>query len=160
MSWTNLGKQRMFEEFFASGSVASEFRLVLCSAVGDWNADTSSTADVSAASSVIAGDQGGFSGLRVVRDDVADQANFDVSSSTQLSLSAVRAVLQTNNNAFQFSGLISNARYLVLAEGLNSEGEFNFSEGHEIYAWWDIGATTTVVAGNTLTITGLSLQGQ
>jgi len=160
MSWTNLGKQRMFEEFFCSGAVPSEFRLVLCSAVGDWNADTSSTADVSAASSVISGNQGGTSGLIVLRDSVGDQANFDVSSATQLNLSAVRAVLQTGNDDFQFSGLITGARYVVLAEGPDSEGTFNFEGGHEIFAWWDIGTETNIAEGNTLTITALSLQGQ
>jgi hypothetical protein len=68
--------------------------------VGDWSADTSSTADVSAASSVVLGNQGGTSGLIVLRDSVGDQANFDVSSATQLNLSAVRAVLQTDSNDF------------------------------------------------------------
>ena len=160
MAWTNLGKQRMFEEFFCSGSVPSEFRLVLCSAVGNWNADTSSTADVSAASSVVFGNQGGTSGVRVLRDSTGDQANFDVSSASQLSLSAVRAVLQTGNDDFQFSGLITGARYVVLAAGPDSEGTFNFEGGHEIFAWWDIGTNTNIAAGNTLTITSLSLQGQ
>jgi len=160
MAWTNLGKQRMFEEFFASGAIESEFRLVLCSAVGDWNADTSSTTDVSAASSLISGNQGGTSGIIVVRDGTGDQANFDVSSATQLNLSAVRAVLQTGNDDFQFSGLITGARYVVLAAGPDSEGTFNFEGGHEIYAWWDIGQPTNIAAGNTLTITALSLQGQ
>ena len=158
MAWTNLGKQRMFEEFFASGAVDSEFRLVLCSSVGDWSADTSSTADVSVASSLVDGNQGGTSGIRVIRDGTGDQANFDVSSAEQLSLSAVRAVLQTGSDNFQFSGPITGARYVVMAAG--GDGTFDFESGQEIYAWWDIGTDTNIGQGNTLTITSLSLQGQ
>ena len=162
MVWTNLGKQRMFEEFFASGSVDATFRLCLASSVGTWTADTSSTSDVSAVSSLpnAAGDEGGTSGLVVLRDAVADGANFDVSTASDLGLSAVRAVLQTGDNAFQYSGAFNGARYVLLAAAGAEGSAFDFTTNNEIYAWWDIGSAQDISSGNTLTITSLSLQGQ
>jgi len=166
MVWTNLGKQKMFEEFFCSGAVDAQFRLVLCSATnteGSWSYDTSTTTQVSAVSSLPTDDntQGGTSGLIVLRDGTGDAANFDVSSHTDLELaSAVRAVLQTGDNAYQFSGAFEGARYVVLAAAGAEGSAFDFTAGKDIYAWWDIGSAQDITAGNTLTITSLSLQGQ
>jgi hypothetical protein len=162
MVWTNLGKQRMFEEFFCSGTVDDTFRLVLCASAGDWNADTSSTRDLTVVSSLAnnLGTEGGSSGIVVVRDATADGFNFDVSSSEQLSLSAARAVLQTGEGLFQFSGPISSAKYIAMAAAGTLNSAFDFASGHEVYAWWDIGVETNISAGNKLAITDLSLQGQ
>ena len=166
MVWTNLGKQKMFEEFFCSGAVDAQFRLVLCSATnteGSWSYDTSTTTQVSAVSSLPTGDgtQGGTSGLIVIRDETNDGQYFDVSSHTDLGLaSAVRAVLQTGNNAYQFSGAFEGARYVVLAAAGAEGSAFDFTAGKDIYAWWDIGSAQDITVGNTLTITSLSLQGQ
>ena len=171
MAWTNLGKEHMFAEFFASGTVDDTFRLILCSAVqvGSWDADTSSTADLSAVSSLPGtnsnGDAiGGTSGLVIVRDASADGANFHISSAFQVGgadSSAVRAVLQTGNDAFQFSGEFNGARYAVLVRAGDQGSAFDFSGTTEnVYAWWDIGQETNISDGNTLTITSLSLQGQ
>tara|TARA_Y100001972_G_scaffold71266_1_gene86662 strand:- start:5657 stop:6157 length:501 start_codon:yes stop_codon:yes gene_type:complete len=166
MVWTNLGKQRMFEEFFCSGAVDATFRVVLLdnTATSGLNADTSSTAQSGLSGAVVSslpdGNLGGTSGLVVLRDGTADQANFDVSSASQLSASAARAVLQTANNSFQFSGAFSNARYVALVEAGAENSAFDFTSGKEIYAWWDIGTDTDIATGNTLTITNLSLQGQ
>ena len=166
MVWTNLGKQRMFEEFFCSGAVDATFRVVLLdnTATSGLNADTSSTAQSALSGAVVSslpdGNLGGTSGLVVLRDGTADQANFDVSSASQLSASAARAVLQTANNSFQFSGAFSNARYVALVEAGAENSAFDFTSGKEIYAWWDIGTDTDIATGNTLTITNLSLQGQ
>jgi hypothetical protein len=165
MVWTNLGKQRMFEEFFCSGAVDATFRLCLASSVGTWTADTSSTQQVSAVSSLpgtdIAGDViGGTSGLVVIRDSVADQLNFDVSTAAQIGSSAVQAVLQTGANAFQYSGAFAGARYVLLAAAGAQDSTFDFTADNEIYAWWDIGSAQTIDSGNTLTVTSLSLQGQ
>ena len=166
MVWTNLGKQKMFEEFFCSGAVDATFRLVLCSAVnteGSWSYDTSTTTQVSAVSSLPTDDgtQGGTSGLIVLRDETNDGQYFDVSSHTDLGLaSAVRAVLQTGNNAYQFSGAFEGARYVVLAAAGAEGSAFDFTAGKDIYAWWDIGSAQDITVGNTLTITSLSLQGQ
>ena len=166
MVWTNLGKQKMFEEFFCSGAVDAQFRLVLCSATnteGSWSYDTSTTTQVSAVSSLPTDDntQGGTSGLIVLRDATGDGLNFDVSSHINLGLaSAVRAVLQTDNNAYQFSGAFEGARYVVLAAAGAENSAFDFTAGKDIYAWWDIGSAQDITAGNTLTITSLSLQGQ
>ena len=145
MAWTNLGKEHMFAEFFASGTVDDTFRLILCSAVqvGSWDADTSSTADLSAVSSLPGtnsnGDAiGGTSGLVIVRDASADGANFDISSAFQVGgadSSAVRAVLQTGNDAFQFSGAFNGARYAVLARAGDQGSAFDFS------------GTTSIVTG-------------
>ena len=166
MVWTNLGKQRMFEEFFCSGAVDATFRVVLLdnTATSGLNADTSSTAQSALSGAVVSsfpeGGLGGTSGLVVTRDGTADQANFDVSSASQLGASATRAVLQTSNNAFQFSGSFSNARYVALVESGAIGSAFTYALDNEIYAWWDIGTDTDIAAGNTLTITNLSLQGQ
>ena len=169
MVWTNLGKQKMFEEFFCSGAVDATFRLVLCSAVnteGSWSYDTSTTTQVSAVSSLPGTDAngdviGGTSGLVVIRDATGDSLNFDVSSSADLGLaSAVRAVLQTADNAFQYSGAFDGARYVVLAAAGAEDSAFDFTAGKDIYAWWDIGSAQDITEGNTLTITSLSLQGQ
>ena len=172
MAWTNLGKEHMFAEFFASGTVDDTFRLILCSATtdaGTWDADTSSTADLRAVSSLPGtnsdGDAiGGTSGLVIVRDASADGANFDISSAFQVGgadSSAVRAVLQTGNDAFQFSGAFNGARYAVLARAGAQGSNFDFDGTTEnVYAWWDIGQETNISDGNTLTITSLSLQGQ
>ena len=104
---------------------------------------------------------GGTSGLVVIRDAVGDQLNFDVSSATDLSLaSSVRAVLQTGDNAFQYSGGFGGARYVVLVAAGAEDSSFDFTADNEIYAWWDIGSAQTIDPGNTLTITSLSLQGQ
>jgi len=166
MVWTNLGKQKMFEEFFCSGAVDAQFRLVLCSATnteGSWSYDTSTTTQVSAVSSLPTADgtQGGTSGLIVLRDETNDGQYFDVSSHTDLGLaSAVRAVLQTGDNAYQFSGAFDGARYVVLAAAGAEGSAFDFTAGKDIYAWWDIGSAQDITEGNTLTITSLSLQGQ
>ena len=168
MVWTNLGKQRMFEEFFCSGAVDATFRVVLLdnTATSALTADTSSTS-VSALSGTVVSSLpgtvglGGTSGLTVVRDAVFDGSNFEVSSSSQLGASAARAVLATGDNAFQFSGAFSNARYVALVQGGASQTtSFTFASNNEIYAWWDIGTDTDIASGNTLTITNLSLQGQ
>ena len=172
MVWTNLGKQRMFEEFFCSGAVDATFRVVLLNntATSALTADTSSTsvlalsgAVVSSLPSTASGSPGlgGTSGLTIVRDAAFDGSNFEVSSSSQLGASAARAVLATGNNAFQFSGAFSNARYVALVQGGASQATpFTFANNNEIYAWWDIGTDADIAAGNTLTITNLSLQGQ
>jgi len=165
MVWTNLGKQRMFEEFFCSGAVDATFRVVLLdNTASSLTADTSSTGEASLSGAVVSslpsGNLGGTSGLVVLRDAVGDQANFDVSSASQLSASAARAVLQTANNAFQFSGAFSDARYVALVEAGAVDSAFSYTAGKEIYAWWDIGTDTDIATGNTLTITNLSLQGQ
>ena len=164
MAWTNLGKQKMFEEFFCSGAVDETFRLVLCTSAGNWDASSSDTSAATVASSLAnaAGTEGGTSGLIVVRDGIADGAHFDVSSSTDLgTASSVRAVLQTVNDAFQYSGTITNARYVAMVAAGAQGSAFNFSTGsNNIYAWWDIGSNTNINSGNTLTITSLSLQGQ
>jgi len=166
MVWTNLGKQKMFEEFFASGAIGDTFRLCLASSgeAGDWTVNTSSTADLSVVSSLDkpTGIEGGTSGLIIVRDGVSDAANFDVSSAEDLGLaSAVRAVLQTAGDGFQYSGAFIDARYVVLVDAGASGSPFDFSTGtNNVYAWWDIGSDQNVSEGNTLTITNLSLQGQ
>ena len=169
MVWTNLGKQRMFEEFFCSGAVDATFRVVLLdNTASSLTADTSSTGEASLSGAVVsslpgtgsASSLGGTSGLVVLRDAAGDQANFDVSSASQLSASAARAVLQTANNAFQFSGAFSDARYVALVEAGAVGSAFSYTAGKEIYAWWDIGTDTDIAEGNTLTITNLSLQGQ
>ena len=166
MVWTNLGKQKMFEEFFCSGAVDAQFRLVLCSATnteGSWSYDTSTTTQVSAVSSLPTADstQGGTSGLIVVRDETDDGQYFDVSSNYDLGeASAVRAVLQTAGNAYQFSGDFAGAEYVVLVAAGDEGSTFDFTAGKDIYAWWDIGSPQTIGSGNTLTITSLSLQGQ
>jgi hypothetical protein len=131
MAWTNLGKQRMFEEFFCSGAIDETFRLVLCSSTGSWTASTSS-----------------------------DRLNFDVSSASQIGLDATKAVLQADDNNFQFSGSITAARYIVMVPAGTYGSSFTFSDGHEIYAWWDIGQEVSISAGNKLIITDLELQGQ
>lgn len=166
MVWTNLGKQKMFEEFFASGAIGESFRLCLAasSPASDWTVDTSSTADLTPVSSLpkTSNLEGGTSGLIVVRDDVADATNFDVSSAEDLELvSAVRAVLQTAGDDFQFSGAFTDARYVVLVDAGVLNSAFDFETAlNNVYAWWDIGSNQTVSQGNTLTITNLSLQGQ
>ena len=53
MVWTNLGKEKMFEEFFCSGAIDDTFRLVLCTSAGSWNASTSHTSSLSAVSSLL-----------------------------------------------------------------------------------------------------------
>jgi len=167
MVWTNLGKQKMFEEFFASGAIGSSFRMCLATSAGDWNVSTTSTSALSVVSSLpgtnaAGNDIGGFSGVVITRDDAADQANFDVSSAQQLGLaSAVRAVLQTAGDSFQFSGAFDDARYVVLVDAGTAEQAFDYTTAaNNVYAWWDIGSEQNVSQGNTLTITNLSLQGQ
>lgn len=148
--WTNLGKQRMFEEFFEASSIGDEFHLQLASATpGDWSSDMSSTADVGLVSSV---GQTNGSGLLVPRNGTA-VSRFTVSTALELNLSASRAVLLTAGDAFQFSGAITEAKYVVLS----SSGAV--PQDREIYAWWSIGDNTVSVdLGNTLTINSASLQ--
>ena len=166
MVWTNLGKEKMFEEFFCSGAIDDTFRLVLCTSAGSWNASTSHTSSLSAVSSLPdTGDvngKGGTSGIIVLRDAAGDGLNFDVSGPQDLgTASSVRAVLQTAGDTFQFSGGFSGARYVVLAAAGSLGSAFTFSDaGNNVYAWWDINSQTNISAGNTLTITSLSLQGQ
>lgn len=164
MVWTNLGKQKMFEEFFCSGAIDDTFRLVLCTSAGTWNASTTDSSALSAVSSLPNGDatEGGTSGLIVVRDGTGDGLSFDVSSAEALGLaSAVRAVLQTGGDAYQYSGAFTDARYVAMVTAGAQGSAFTFSSGSDnVYAWWDIGSETSIGAGNTFTITNLSLQGQ
>ena len=156
MAWTNLGKQRMFEEFFEASSVHTDFRLQLASGTapdpgdGTWNPNVSSTSQVVLVSSL----EVVYSGLVVPRSTVTT-SGFDVSSGVQLGASAAKAVLVTAGDEYQYSGLIPGARYVMLTEG---KAVFDPTAA-EIYAWWDIGSAQTIGVGNTLTITGLSLQG-
>ena len=161
MAWTNLGKQRMFEEFFEASSVHTDFRLQLASGTapdpgdGTWNPNVSSTSQVVLVSSL----EVVYSGLVVPRSTVTT-SGFDVSSGVQLGgldASSTRAVLVTAGDEYQYSGLIPGASYVLLTES-KAAGTFD-AENAEIYAWWSIGTPTTVGVGNTLTITGLSLQG-
>jgi len=158
--WTNLGKQRMFEEFFEASSVnATRFMLQLASALPvptdqvGWDANLSSTAQVGlvSASSI------GTSGLEVLRLGHA-AAGFNVSSAHELGASAARAVLQTAGDVYKYNGPITGARYVLLTEGAESAVTFDPTAA-EVYAWWDIGQDTNIATGNTLTITDLSLQG-
>lgn len=152
MVWTNLGKQRMFEEFFESSSIGSTFSLQLASGTllnGSWDAALSSTTQVVP----ISGTNLDGSGLVVNRNGL----DLAVSSSVDLGLaSAVRAVLQTANDAFQFSGPFDGAKYVLLSDDDNTNPQ---GTNKEIYAWWDIGVVTNISDGNTLTINVLSLQG-
>lgn len=153
--WTNLGKQRMFEEFFESSSVGSSFRLQLASGTiptGNlqWGSNVSSTSQVVLVPSLTAG----TSGLEIPRSGHAT-GGFNVSSGVELSASAARAVLETAANSYQYSGTITGARYVLLTKGAAAFAPTNA----EVYAWWDIGSETNVATGNTLTITNLSLQG-
>ena len=159
MAWTNLGKQRMFEEFFEASSVHTDFRLQLASGTapehsnGTWNPNVSSTSQVTLVSSL----EVVYSGLVVPRSTVTT-SGCDVSSGVQLGgldASSTRAVLVTAGDEYQYSGLIPGARYVMLTEG---KAVFDPTAA-EIYAWWDIGSAQTIGVGNTLTITGLSLQG-
>jgi len=169
MVWTNIGKQKMFEEFFASGAIGDTFRMCLATSAADggWNVSTVDSSAISVVSSLDGTDAagntiGGLSGLVVVRDAAGDQANFDVSSAEDLELaSAVRAVLQTQGDTFQFSGAFDDARYVVLIDAGALGDAFDHTTGvNNLYAWWDIGTEQNVSQGNTLTITNLSLQGQ
>jgi len=153
--WTNLGKQRMFEEFFEASSVYSDFRLQLASGTvptnnSQWGANVSSTSQVALVSALTVG----TSGLGVPRSGHST-SGFNVSSGPQLSASAARAVLETAGDVYQFSGTITGARYVLLTEGKAAFAP----TAAEIYAWWDIGSDTNISPGNTLTITDLSLQG-
>ena len=155
--WTNRGKQRMFEEFFEASSVANDFRLQLAASTVPtggavvWGSDVSSTSQVSLVSAL----EVGTSGLSVPRSTTST-SGFDVSSWLQIApASASRAVLQTAGDVYQYSGTISNARYVLLTESVSAG--FNASAA-EIYAWWDIENQTNISEGNTLTITNLSLQ--
>lgn len=156
--WTNLGKQRMFEEFFEASSIHTDFRLQLASATaptysdGTWNPNVSSTSQVGLVSSL----EVVYSGLVVPRSTVTT-SGFDVSSGLQLGASAARAVLVTAGDVYQYSGTITGARYVLLTES-KAAGSF-VAAAAEIYAWWDIGNETNVTTGNTLTVTNLSLQG-
>lgn len=156
--WTNLGKQRMFEEFFEASSIHTDFRLQLASATaptysdGTWNPNVSSTSQVGLVSSLTVN----TSGLVVPRSTVTT-SGFDVSSGVQLGASAARAVLVTAGDVYQYSGTITGARYVLLTES-KAAGSF-VANAAEIYAWWDIGSETNVTTGNTLTVTNLSLQG-
>ena len=164
MAWTNLGKQRMFEEFFEASSVHTDFRLQLASGTapehsnGTWNPNVSSTSQVTLVSSL----EVVYSGLIVPRNTVTT-SGFDVSSGVQLGVvdpddaSSTRAVLVTAGDEYQYSGLIPGASYVLLTES-KAAGTFD-AENAEIYAWWSIGSAQTIGVGNTLTITGLSLQG-
>lgn len=150
MVWTNLGKQRLLEEFFEASSIDTSFRLQLCSATlqsGTWDSDLSSTSQVNLVSALTVG----TSGLLVNRDGL----DLAVSSSTDIGASAARAVLATAGDAFQFSGAIDGASYVLLTEG----GAAITPEAVEMYAWWPIGAVQNIAIGNTLTINTLSLQG-
>ena len=81
MAWTNLGKQRMFEEFFEASSVHNDFRLQLASGTapdpgdGTWNPNVSSTSQVTLVSSL----EVVYSGLIVPRNTMTT-SGFDVSS--------------------------------------------------------------------------------
>tara|TARA_R110002126_G_scaffold84465_4_gene205238 strand:- start:427 stop:891 length:465 start_codon:yes stop_codon:yes gene_type:complete len=154
MVWTNLGKQRLMEEFFEASSVETTFRLQLCSATlqsGIWDSDLSSTNQVNLVSALTVG----TSGLVVTRNGL----DFAVSSSSDLGdTSAAQAVLATTGDAFQFSGAIDGASYVLLTQGAISN--VLDPELTELYAWWAIGAVQNIAEGNTLTINTLSLQGQ
>jgi len=157
--WTNTGKLRMFEEFFEASSVNSEFRLQLASATaplysdGTWNPNVSSTSQVGLVSAL----EVGTSGLIVPRVNDPQTSGFNVSSAVQLGASAARAVLETAADVYQYSGTITGARYVLLTESKTPTGSF-VAGNADIYAWWDIGDVTNITAGNTLTITNLSLQ--
>ena len=159
--WTNLGKQRMFEEFFEASSVnTTHFMLQLASALPvptdqvGWDANLSSTAQVGlvSASSI------GTSGMPVPRTTDKSASGFNVSSAHQLGASAARAVLETAGDVYKYHGPILGARYVLLTEGTDSTVTFDPAAA-EVYAWWDIGQDTNIATGNTLTITDLSLQG-
>ena len=169
MVWTNLGKERMFEEFFCSGAIDATFRLCLATSAGGdgvWNVSAADSSAMTVISSLpdtsdLDG-KGGYSGIIVVRDATSDGLNFDVSSAEDLGTSgSCRAVLQTGANDFQYSGAFDGARYVVLVAAGDKGSSFTFSDaGNNVYAWWDIGSQTNISEGNTLTITSLSLQGQ
>lgn len=152
----------MFEEFFEASSVNTDFRLLLASSTSpiagavSWNSDLSSTSQIGLVSSLLVGS----SGLVIPRSTVTT-SGFDVSSGLQLgglNASAARAVLQTAGDAYQYSGALAGAEYVLLVEGEMAAAAF-VPGNAEVYAWWSIGNKITLTPGNTITITGLSLQG-
>lgn len=163
MAWTNLGKEEMFKEFFTSGTLENNFRLVLCTSDGQFDASTASTSNLTAVSSLpnSEGTEGGTSGIVVNRDGSSDGLNFDVSTASQIGADAARAVLQTGIESYQFSGAFYDARYLILVKGVVEGSAFNFTSGsNNVFAWWDIGVNTTIPEGSILSLGNVSLQGQ
>jgi len=145
MVWTNLGKQRMFESWFSASAGPAIFTMVAStSSTGTFNADLSSTSQVTLVTSGNGYEPSGFTIKRlgvdfvVSRDDTSDYAN---------------AALRTGYQLSANGGIISNVHYFLLAN--DNADETN----REVYAFWSTGSDLDIGDGNAVNITQANLRG-
>ena len=144
MAWTNIGKQRMFEQFFEASSAPSDFYLAASPSSAEFNASTvyvSSVGEVTASGGYVAGGLlvergGGVSGFLTTTG--VDFAIAELSGSYVLSGSG---------------GTINDVKVFMLTDDNATVG------GREIYAYWSTGSDVDIGGDSTLTITSASLQG-
>ena len=149
MAWTNIGKQRMFEQFFEASSAPSDFYLAASPSSAEFNASTvyvSSVGEVTASGGYVSGGLlvergGGVSGFLTTTG--VDFAIAELSPSGSYVLSASE-------------GTINDVKVFMLTDDRpHAEG----AGGREIYAYWSTGSDVDIGGDSTLTITSASLQG-
>ena len=148
MAWTNIGKQRMFEQFFEASSAPSDFYLAASPSSAEFNASTvyvSSVGEVTASGGYVSGGLlvergGGVSGFLTTTGvdfaiaELSPSGSYVLSANTGQSINDVKVFMLTNDTN-------------------NGPG------GREIYAYWSTGSDVDIGGDSTLTITSASLQG-
>ena len=150
MAWTNIGKQRMFEQFFEASSAPTDFYLAASPSSAEFNASTvyvSSVGEVTASGGYVSG------GLEVLRG--GGVSGFLTSSGVDFAIAELSPtgsyVLSANEGQS-----INDVRVFMLT---NDRAHGEGAGGREIYAYWSTGSDVDIGGESTLTITSASLQG-
>jgi hypothetical protein len=149
MSWTNLGKQKMFEATFGGSSLPNNFCLQLSTSASDelWDADLKSTSSLTLVSE---GNGYYASGLAIERDGV------DFVVTVNDSFDNALVTLRSGYEWVATGGSISNIQYVLLTAQY-SAGDNPASR--EVWAFWDLGSTVSIPQNSRFVITSAALQG-
>ena len=145
MAWTNIGKQRMFEQFFEASSAPSDFYLAASPSSAEFNASTvyvSSVGEVTASGGYVSG------GLLVERG--GGVSGFLTTTGVDFAIAQLSGSYVLSANTGQS---INDVKVFMLTDDNATVG------GREIYAYWSTGSDVDIGDGSTLTITSASLQG-
>jgi len=146
MAWTNIGKTKMFEAVFNSSSLPAYFCLQLATSdSGTWNADLSSTSQVTLVS-----EGGGYvaSGERLDRDT----AFFTVTQNDDSDFGQAALAQSIDWSATPAGSGINDIHYVMLTDD-NAD-----ANDKTIWAWWSLGADVDIPAEARFIVNSASLK--
>jgi len=154
MVWTNIHKQRIFEEWFENGGTApTYFHFQLATSdTGTWNADLSSCSQVT----LVAEGNGYYaSGIRALRDgtDISVPAFGSEAQSNDYVEADIGVTLEWTATGGNIPSTGSPPYYLIMTDDNATPTQ------REIFGFWSLGGNVTLIENQVLTLTGATLRG-